>query len=79
MPATLGGMNWGGVALDRKRPDDHNQSHLAIAAKLVPRARVDAMPEARSSVTGAYPMNGTPYGVIRSPFFSNGAPCSPPP
>jgi quinoprotein glucose dehydrogenase len=81
-PATLGGMNWGGVALD---PESGlmitNQSHFALVTKLVPRAEFDAM--AKDAVvypTEAYPMSGTPYGVIRSPFFSNfGAPCSPPP
>jgi quinoprotein glucose dehydrogenase len=82
MPATLGGMNWGGVALD---PESGlmiaNQSHLAITTRLVPRAEFDAM--AKDAVVypaEAYPMHGTPYGVIRSPLFSSfGAPCGPPP
>ncbi len=82
MPATLGGMNWGGVALD---PQSGlmvaYQSHLAIVTKLVPRAEFDAIPQGSVVYpTEAYPMHGTPYGVIRSPLFSSfGAPCSPPP
>ncbi len=82
MPATLGGINWGGVALD---PESGlmiaNQSHIAVVTKLVPRAEFEAMPkDAIVYPTEAYPMHGTPYGVVRSPFFSSfGAPCSPPP
>ncbi len=82
MPATLGGMNWGGVALD---PESGlmiaNQSHFAIVTKLVPRAEFDAMPKGSIVYPAeAYPMKGTPYGVIRHPLFSSfGAPCSPPP
>jgi len=82
MPATLGGMNWGGVALD---PESGlmlaNQSHLAIVTRLVPRAEFDALPQGAIVYPAeAYPMKGTPYGVIRYPLFSSfGAPCSPPP
>ena len=75
-------MNWGGVALD---PESGlmiaNQSHLAIVTKLVPRAEFDAMPKGSIVYPAeAYPMHGTPYGVIRHPLFSSfGAPCNPPP
>jgi quinoprotein glucose dehydrogenase len=81
-PHTAGGMNWGGVALDPERGTMiANQTHIALVTKLVPREEFDAMPP--GSVTypmEAYPMRGTPYGVIRHPFFSSfGAPCNPPP
>jgi quinoprotein glucose dehydrogenase len=81
-PHTAGGMNWSGVALDPERGTlIANQTHIALVTKLVPRAEFDAM--APGSVTypmEAYPMRGTPYGVIRHPFFSRfGAPCNPPP
>jgi len=81
-PHTAGGINWGGVALDPKSGlMIVNQTHIALVVKLVPRAEFDAMPP--GSVTypmEAYPMRGTPYGVIRHPLFSSfGAPCNPPP
>jgi quinoprotein glucose dehydrogenase len=81
-PATLGGINWGGVALDPERGIMlANQSHLAIVTKLVPRAEFDAMPKGSVVYPAeAYPMHGTPYGVIRHPLMSSfGAPCNPPP
>ena len=81
-PHTNGGSNWGGVALDPVRGLlIANQTHVAMVVKLVPRAEFDAMPAgAVSYPIEAYPMRGTPYGVIRHPFFSSfGAPCNPPP
>jgi quinoprotein glucose dehydrogenase len=75
-------MNWGGVAIDPHSGMLYvNQNHIAMVVKLVRRAEFDAMDlgEIRYPME-AYPMNGTPYGVIRSPFSSNvGAPCNPPP
>ena len=81
-PHTTGGMNWGGVALDpSKALMIANQTHIAMLVKLVPREEFDAI--ATGSIQypqEAYPMRGTPYGVIRQPFFSSfGAPCNPPP
>src|SRR4029450_12787320 len=81
-PATLGGINWGGVALDPERGlMIANQSHLALLTRLVPRAEFDAMPQGSIVYpTEAYPMRAPPSGVIRAPFFSSfGAPCNPPP
>jgi len=81
-PHTSGGINWGGVALD---PESGlliaNQTHVAMVVQLVPRAEFDAMPPgAVTYPMEAYPMRGTPYGVIRRPLFSSfGAPCNPPP
>jgi quinoprotein glucose dehydrogenase len=81
-PHTAGGMNWGGVAIDRERAILYtNQTHIAMSVRLVPREEFDAMPAGQIQYPlEAYPMRGTPYGVIRAPLFSSfGAPCNPPP
>ena len=81
-PHTAGGMNWGGVAIDPVRGVLYaNQTHIAMAVRLVPRAEYDAMPAGSVQYPQeAYPMHGTPYGVLRAPLFSRfGAPCNPPP
>jgi quinoprotein glucose dehydrogenase len=80
-PHTTGGMNWGGVAIDpRTGLLLVNQTHIAMQVKLVPRAEFDAMPGPVAYPLEAYPMAGTPYGVVRAPLFSSfGAPCNPPP
>jgi quinoprotein glucose dehydrogenase len=80
-PHTAGGSNWGGVAIDpRTGLLLLNQTHVAMQVKLVPRAEFDAMEGPVAYPLEAYPMRGTPYGVIRAPLFSSfGAPCNPPP
>jgi quinoprotein glucose dehydrogenase len=80
-PHTAGGINWGGVAIDpRTGLLLVNQTHIAMQVKLVPRAEFDAMPGPVAYPIEAYPMAGTPYGVVRAPLFSSfGAPCNPPP
>jgi quinoprotein glucose dehydrogenase len=80
-PNTAGGMNWGGVAIDpRSGLLLTNQTHVAMQVRLVPRAEYDAMKGPVAYPQEAYPMAGTPYGVIRSPIFSSfGAPCNAPP
>lgn len=80
-PHTAGGSNWGGVAIDpRSGLLLLNQTHVAMQVKLVPRAEFDAMQGSVAYPQEAYPMRGTPYGVIRAPLFSPfGAPCNPPP
>jgi len=80
-PNTAGGMNWGGVAIDpRSGLLLTNQTHVAMQVKLVPRAEFDAMPTPLVYPQEAYPMRGTPYGIVRAPIFSRfGAPCNPPP
>jgi quinoprotein glucose dehydrogenase len=51
-----------------------------MQVKLVPRAEFDAMPGPLAYPQEAYPMRGTPYGIVRAPIFSRfGAPCNPPP
>jgi quinoprotein glucose dehydrogenase len=81
-PHSAGGMNWGGVAIDPRSGMLYaNQSHIAMVVKLLRRAEFDAMDhgEIRYPME-AYPMQGTPYGVLRFPFTSSfGAPCNPPP
>ncbi|MGH0031048.1 MAG: pyrroloquinoline quinone-dependent dehydrogenase [Myxococcota bacterium] len=81
-PHSAGGMNWGGVAIDPERAILYtNQTHIAMSVRLVPRAEFDAMPPGSVQYPlEAYPMTGTPYGVVRAPLFSRfGAPCNPPP
>jgi quinoprotein glucose dehydrogenase len=80
-PHTAGGSNWGGVAIDpRSGLLLANQTHVAMQVRLVPRAEFDAMQGGVAYPQEAYPMRGTPYGVIRAPLFSSfGAPCNPPP
>jgi len=81
-PHTAGGMNWGGVALDpRSGLLVANQTHIAMLVELKTREEFDALPPGATTYpVEAYPMRGTPYGVVRRPFFSRfGAPCNPPP
>jgi quinoprotein glucose dehydrogenase len=80
-PNTAGGVNWGGVAIDpRSGLMLVNQTHVAMQVKLVPRAEFDALDGSVTYPQEAYPMRGTPYGVVRGPIFSSfGAPCNPPP
>ena len=81
-PGNVGGMNWGGVAID---PASGvlivNQTHTAMIARLLPRAEYEAKSRAPARYLFDYfPMKGTPYGLMRQPFFSPfGAPCNPPP
>ena len=81
-PHSAGGMNWGGVAIDPERGILYaNQTHIAMTVRLVPREEFDALPAGELQYpVEAYPMHGTPYGVLRTPLFSRfGAPCNPPP
>ena len=81
-PHSAGGMNWGGVAIDPERGWLYtNQTHIAMTVTLVPRDAYEAHYAGKVSYPlEAYPMTGTPYGVVRAPFFSRfGAPCNPPP
>jgi quinoprotein glucose dehydrogenase len=80
-PHSAGGSNWGGIAIDsRSGLALLNQTHVAMQVRLVPRAAFDAMHGTVTYPQEAYPMRGTPYGVIRAPLFSSfGAPCNPPP
>lgn len=83
-PGNIGGMHWGGAALDPNRklliiPTNR----LAVYIKLIPRAEFDAaVKQNRESRLGAElaQQAGTPYGMSRLPFLSpQGAPCNRPP
>jgi len=89
-PGALGGINWGGAAIDPNRKIlIVNQSHLPTAVTLIPRAEFDALPSDERNVSpGGLPgttqlfgeMQGTPYAVRRELLFSPfGLPCNPPP
>jgi len=81
-PASLGGMNWGGVAVDPLRGILYtNQSHAAQVVQLVPREEFEQLdPASVVYPEELYPMEGAPYGLRRSALLSNlGAPCNPPP
>ncbi len=78
-PATSGGVNWGGVAIDPQSVVYVNTTRMAHAVTLIPRADFDAV-KAASPGKEVSPQAGTPFGMkrelIQSPF---GAPCNPTP
>jgi quinoprotein glucose dehydrogenase len=83
-PGNVGGMHWGGAALDPERgllitPTNR----LAVYLKLIPRAEFDAaVKQNRENRLGAElaKQAGTPYGMSRLPLLSpQGAPCNRPP
>ena len=81
-PGSAGGANWGGVSIDPARGLLFvNQIRSAAVVQLIPRADFDKLDLAKAGYPNElYPMNGTPYGVLRRPLLSNfGAPCNPPP
>ncbi|QJI30333.1 membrane-bound PQQ-dependent dehydrogenase, glucose/quinate/shikimate family [Pseudomonas sp. ADAK18] len=77
-PANLGGMNWGGASLDKKRQYlILNDSRIVMLSKLVPRDQTQA--NAGDGHTGYAPQIGTPFGVNNSLFSSPlGVPCNAP-
>ena len=89
-PGALGGVNWGGAAIDPQRGIlVVNQSRVATAVQLVRRADYEALPREEREVdpgglpgtTTLYgPMAGTPYAIRRELLLSSfGLPCSKPP
>lgn len=80
-PSTMGGINWGGVAVDPQRKLMLvNQSHMAAVVQLVPRAEYDAEPRETVYPEEWFAMHGTPYGAKRTALMSPlGAPCTPRP
>jgi len=81
-PGSAGGANWGSVAIDpRKRVLFVNQSRLPSVVTLIPRAEYEKLDPADYGYPNElYPMEGTPYGVKRTPLLSPfGALCNPPP
>ena len=83
-PGTIGGMNWGGVAVDTERQVIvTNHSRLPNRVQLIPRADVDDQPigdgGARPDQAVA-PQAGDPYGVDRPMWLSPlNVPCISPP
>ncbi|WP_422342737.1 membrane-bound PQQ-dependent dehydrogenase, glucose/quinate/shikimate family [Parasphingorhabdus sp.] len=86
-PGSLGGHNWGSVAVD---PDNRiafvNSTHVIGYSKLIPREEADNMglkPVAKPSfenVAGPVAQAGTPYAASVAPFLSPLlAPCTEPP
>lgn len=86
-PGYLGGMDWGGVAIDRDRGLlIANTNNVANYTRLLSAAERDVMklrPRRRGSnefVGGAVPQAFTPYAAITSAFLSPlGVPCQQPP
>jgi quinoprotein glucose dehydrogenase len=86
-PGSLGGHNWGSVAIDPvARVAIVNSSHVLTYSQLIPRKQADEMglkPVAKPSfenVAGPAPQAGTPYAVSVAPFLSPLlAPCNEPP
>jgi quinoprotein glucose dehydrogenase len=79
-PGFLGGMNWGGVAIDSARElAVMNTIRVATVVTLVPTGDAGA-PRRPAQDADEAPQAGSPYAsrreVLRSPL---GAPCSPPP
>jgi quinoprotein glucose dehydrogenase len=81
-PGPAGGANWGSASFDPARGVMFvNQSRMPLTVKLLPRAEYDALP-VKTAVypNDMYPMEGTPYAVVRGPLLSPlGAPCNAPP
>ncbi len=86
-PGSLGGHNWGSIAVDPvNRIALVNSSHVVTYSRLIPRKVADEMglkPVAKPSfenVAGPVAQAGTPYAVSVAPFLSPlVAPCTQPP
>jgi quinoprotein glucose dehydrogenase len=83
-PGTIGGLNWGGLAIDPARGlVIANNSRLANQVRLVPRDRVDdpAIGDGgRRPDQAVAPQKGAPWGVDRPIWLSIlGVPCNTPP
>ncbi len=78
-PGSMGGVNWGSVAVDAPRGIMVvNSTRTATYVRMIPRG--DVTPEQKALKYGYEPAEGTPYGVERLPLLSPfGAPCNPPP
>jgi len=81
-PATIGGVEWGGGAVD---PDKQifvvNSSSAVQIYKLLPRKEFEAAAKAGGLETGGFfPMTGSPYGIQLTTFLNPiGMPCWNPP
>ncbi|PZQ95909.1 MAG: pyrroloquinoline quinone-dependent dehydrogenase [Cereibacter sphaeroides] len=80
-PATIGGVEWGGGAVD---PNSGifvvNYSSAVQIYKLIPRDQYEAAKTAGSETGGFFPMTGAPYGIQLTTFLNPlGMPCWKPP
>ncbi len=80
-PATAGGMQWGGAAVD---PDSGllyvNASRVVQEYRLVPREEYERIQGGSGNESGYYPQEGAPYGFYLSNFQNwAGMPCWKPP
>jgi quinoprotein glucose dehydrogenase len=85
-PGTIGGMNWGGVAVDPERMlMIVNVNRIPHRGQLITRKEAQAqgivpLPDVSSGVGGRNPQGNTPYGALMGPFMSPLAvPCPAPP
>lgn len=86
-PGYLGGMDWGGVAIDRDRNLlVVNTNHVANYTRLLTREEANRRrlkprrPGSKEYVGGPVPQANTPYGAETGPFLSPlGVPCQQPP
>jgi len=86
-PGYTGGMNWGGVSIDRQRDIMIvNSMRVAVRSQLIPRHQADRLgvkaisADVHGDVGGTAAQAGTPYAVKLAPFLSPlGIPCQQPP
>jgi quinoprotein glucose dehydrogenase len=80
-PGMIGGMNWGGVAVDPTRGlVVVNTQQIATRIRLLTREALEEKYEDDIPAYGVEPMEGSPYALERAPLLSPlGAPCNPPP
>jgi quinoprotein glucose dehydrogenase len=81
-PATIGGVEWGGGAVDpAKQIFVVNNTSAVQIYKLLPRKEFDAAAKAGGMETGGFfPMEGSPYGIQLTTFLNPiGMPCWKPP
>jgi quinoprotein glucose dehydrogenase len=86
-PGYTGGMDWGGVSIDRQRDIMIvNSMRVAVRGRLVPRRQADRLgvkaisANVHGDVGGMAAQAGTPYAVDLAPFLSPlGIPCQQPP
>ena len=85
-PGTLGGSNWGGIAIDPVRQlMIINANRMAYYVRLIPRAEAVKLGITANAKPGNHQImrasqSGTPYAIDAGPFLSpTGMPCQQPP
>jgi quinoprotein glucose dehydrogenase len=80
-PGMVGGINWGGVAVDPERGLlVVNTQRIATRIRLLTREELHAKYGETIPAFGVEPQQGTPYALERAPLLGPlGAPCNPPP